>query len=130
MDRPLIRYIRKKINGRNAKGASAVPIINGGLSVWGFHVSMDRRVGYRLIMLAMMIAQNSFPMNTQSATHGLRRHNVLFDTLANCPRMVGSYPEFELYLNAHRVVMSALKSEDFIDLSAFVYSLIDAVGQV
>ena len=62
-------------------------------------------------VVAMVIAQYSFPINTESDTHGLRKQRVFCDRLQSCPPMEGLYPEPEADWNSHRVVIIRPRAE-------------------
>ena len=61
-----------------------------------------------------VIAQYSFPMNTESVTHGFRRHKVFSDTLASCPPIAGLCPESDVELNIQRVAIISAPDERLI----------------
>jgi len=51
------------------------------------------------------MAVYSFPMNTESDTHGFRKVNVFIDKFSSCPVIAGLYPELEPLLNIHITAM-------------------------
>ena len=62
-------------------------------------------------MSAMVIAQYSFPIKTESVTQGFLRHKVVFDKLDSCPPIAGLCPELELELNIQMVAMISAPDE-------------------
>ena len=60
---------------------------------------------------AMVIAQYSFPIKTESVTQGFLRHKVVFDKLDSCPPIAGLCPELELELNIQMVAMISAPGE-------------------
>ena len=61
-----------------------------------------------------VIAQYSFPMNTESVTHGFRRHKIFSDAFASCPPIAGLCPESDVELNIQVVAIINASDERLI----------------
>ena len=59
----------------------------------------------------IVIAQYSFPINTESVIHGFLRHKVFSETFANCPPIAGVCPEYDVELNIQMVAMISAPGE-------------------
>ena len=104
LDKPFMKYIRYARKGVNTKGDIKNSSINGVSSLYMSRMCGESW-GYVKVNNAIVIAQYSFPMNTESVIHGFRRHKVLSDTCANCPLMAGLCPELDVVLNSQMVDM-------------------------
>ena len=62
-------------------------------------------------MSAMVIAQYSLPIKTESVTQGFLRHRVFFDKFDSCPPIAGLYSDFEVELNIQMVAMISAPDE-------------------
>lgn len=61
-----------------------------------------------------VIAQYSFPMNTESVTHGFRRHKIFPDAFASCPPIAGLCPESDFESNIQMVAIINASDERLI----------------
>ena len=97
--------------GRKVKGISKNPVANNGAVSYMRHISLDSKYGFHSTIDRTVIAQYSFPMKTESVTHGFLKHKMVSDKLNSCPVIEGLCPESDIELNIQMVAMVSAPDE-------------------